>query len=240
MTYSDYEYQFRFYKPGKKYFSRQELEKMIKNLESFGFKPYMGDMNDKKKVESKERETDISTISMDIGVYLKQAADINLFLNIEKIDSEIGRLVIYPGHLYYDFDKDDLIPNQFITKASQNLYKMATAITYALEPYFVWGGEEHTLDKLEDHLLFNNIRTLAWMNLFSREFVEKLGGPDKVLLYPNPEAVKEYEKACKTGNYMFIPVALSENPCIEVPREVYDKCLEKFPGFVFLENPLLD
>lgn len=233
------DYKFQFFKPNKKFYTKKELEMIIANLKSFGFdavpaypaSSYVQNGNFKFKKQETQVNIDIYYNSEGVEYYFM------LMLSLDENDNSfIGSL--FAEHEQFDYKEPEFegqwteMPSAEVSKRLQVLYKAAVAITYALEPYFVWGDTELIFGYWSGHVSFDKVTALAWMNLFSFDFVEKLGGLDKVLLYPHPEVERMYAESKKTGKYMFIPLQLAENPLEEIPKNIRKKCQEKFPGVV--------
>lgn len=228
-------YEFRFYKPNKKYFTKNELEKMVKNLAEYGFVvDYERELNPEKykdkKLEFKEKQTRIGGVIINFTDLFGKKSFYDIMIGIDEDSGEIVRLTVYEE--FMELTPDGNV-SPFARQSFQLFYKAASAIAFALEPYFVWGDHEASLDEIAPYLSFSKVSALAWINMFSFEFVEKLGGLNKVLLFPpHPEVKKIYETSKKTGEYMFVPLQLTDHPGGITPQEIVKKCREKFPGVV--------
>jgi len=235
-----YTYDFDFFKSGKKFFTKKELEKLIKTLEDFGFEVKPGNLTSQPykngKFEFQEKE---KSLMINILYDPNPGFTFPLFLEIpdKKEDYCIARLSAGDWQIEYKNEERNgqyvEFSSEEITSNCQVFYKAAAAVMWALKPYFAWGDHELLLNGKEI-TSFDKITALAWINMFSLEFVEKLGGLDKVLLFPNPEVEKAYKDAKKTGEYMFVPLQLAENPRREGLNDIEDtKVKEKFPDVIF-------
>jgi len=218
------EYRFKFYKPNKKYFFKKEINNLLINLKGFEFTIENAD-----EIEIMEKQTDVKSLEITHLNPFGERTFYNLFLTIDEDDPEIALLTTYQETINLTPDGHEN-QDKYIIENQEIFYKAACAVAYALEPYFAWGGSEYGLNELEEYLSFDKVGALSWINLFSHDFIEKLGGPEKILLFPNPKAIEEYEKARKTGKYMFIPISLDKYISSGPSKEITKKCQEKFPG----------
>lgn len=219
-----YDYRFNFYKPGKDYFTADELIDTLNKLHGLGFNIRFRPNNshvDKKKgsirFNARERGLNIEVN--------REGRFMDLIIGpAEGKYGEIGLLAIAQEQF------DDQFKNE-PEKNAQILSEAALAVFLGLKPFFAWGDHELEIDKLEDFLSFSRIGALAWNNFFSKELVEKLGGINKILLHPNSEEERVRANGM-LGEMQFYAFNLSGSPMEPVSSSIAMDCEIRYPGAV--------
>ena len=195
-----YDYRFDFFKPGKTSYTPQEFMNILGPLEIMGFEirfPPRDPHVDMKKgtITFQPRETQL-------GVELLMPGK-RLGLFIGPAEGEHGSIGLLA-----------MPEEQFEENPQENtglLFRTALHISNALKPYFAWGDHELELDKLPHCLSLDRIGALAWANFFSKEFIEEIGGIEKVLFDPeDKQSKKEAQDTLET--FSVVPMELAPNP----------------------------
>jgi hypothetical protein len=206
-----YTYDFVFYKPGKKFYTQDEVVRMKNSLANRGF-----EVEGKWRMDEKEKEK-IVDIDFDLR---KSGQEFFLLLGPAEEDFH-GRL----GQLSIPREQFEENPK----KSADLMIKAANTIFVELKPLFGWGDHELELNRLEQFLRFDKIAALAWVNFLSRELVERLGGLDKVLLFP-PN--KKEKRIYKEEPWQFTYILTSPSPADEMPLAMGFECQQRYPGAV--------
>lgn len=198
-----YSYCFEFFKPGKKSYTGVELLGLLGFLQNRGYKLKFppGDTHLEIQTDTmtqlafKPQETKLSVDLIKDGQFLD--------LILGPADGEHGQIGLLA-----------ISDEQFREKSQENaklLFTTAMYISGFLKPYFSWGDHELELDKLSHCLRFDRIGALAWANFFSKEFLEEIGGVEKILLDPeNKTEKKEVGEILET--FSIAPLELSATP----------------------------
>lgn len=200
-----YSYDFVFYKPGKEFYTQQEILRLNNYLIRRDFE-VEGKWRGKEKIEHLHLNIEKSNCRLSLHLVPGQ----------EKIHGRIGNISIPQEQFKEDPEKSGRIMSE-----------AAATIFAAIEPFFAWGDHELELGKLEPFLRFDRIGALAWTNLFSRELVERLGGVRNVLISPTPEDEKEGNRLLKEAT--FLPQALSHLPTEPTEFHTALECERRWP-----------
>ena len=203
-----YDYYFVFYKPGKNFYTKEEIVRLKNSLTSIGF-----EVKEKWRMDEKEKEKII-----DINFSLRKSdQEFSLLLGPaeERFHGRLGQLAI-PQEQFEEDPK----------KNADLMIKATNIIFIELKPLFGWGDHELELGRLEQFLRLDKIAALAWVNFLSRELVERLGGLDKVIQFPNMK--KSYEGR----PWQFTYILLSPLPTDPVPKQIILECRQRYPGAI--------
>lgn len=197
-----YSYVFEFYKPGKKIYNKSEIERTINYFKDTG---YEVENNFKLFSDVTDISVRISKSDFNFGFYL--------YPSREESHGAIAELTISQEQ----FEKDR-------EEAKNLMIELASGIFLGIEPLFAWGDHELEIGRLEEYLRFDKITALAWVNFFSKELVERLGGIEQVVLFP--DEVKSYEGK----EWKFSSVLTSPLPTEPIPERLMLECQSRYPG----------
>ncbi len=201
-----YDYYFVFYKPGKTFYTQDEVRRLKHYLCKAGF-----GVKGEWRVDEKEKEK-IIHIDFDLR---KSGQEFSLLLGPaeERFHGALGQLAISEE----EFEENP-------KKIADLLRMAATEIFLELKPLFGWGDHELQLNRLEQFLRFDKIAAIAWINFLSRELVERLGGLDKVIQFP------DMKKSYEGKPWQFDYILLSHLPTDPVPKQIALECKQRYPG----------
>lgn len=203
-----YDYYFVFYKPGKRFYTQEEIIRLKNSLVSFGF-----EVKEKWTMNEKDKEK-IEHVGFNL---IKSGQEFSLILGPaeERFHGRLGQLAIPQEQFEEDPEKN-----------ADLMVKAANTIFIELKPLFGWGDHELELGRLEQFLRFNKIAALAWVNFLSRELVERLGGLDKVIQFPDKK------KSHEGKPWQFTYILLSPLPTDPISKQMAFECKQRYPGVI--------
>jgi hypothetical protein len=207
-----YSYDFVFYKPGKKFYTFEEVMRLNNSLLRADF-----EVKGQWRMDKKEKEK-IIDVDFDLK---KSGQEFSLLLGPaeERFHGALGQLSIPEEEFEENPQKNAILMGE-----------AASAIFLGLKPLFAWGDHELEIGKLEQFLRFDKIGALAWINLFSEELIERLGGIKNAFSLTSPEEEEENLKFLKEAS--FFPFQISNRPSEPVPAPIALECERRFPGAI--------
>jgi len=217
-----YSYQFQFFKPGKENYPQKEIFMLLTALQEINHFEIKFPPRDP-HIDQKQGMIGIQPVEKELGLSLRlPGKDLGLFLG--PAEGKFGEIALL-----------SMPVEQFDENPRENapiLFRAALTVSKVLEPYFAWGDHEAELDKLSHCLRFDELGALAWANLFSREFLNEIGGIDQVLL--NPEDTEDKKGVAELLDiYSVAPLELSPSPAEETKAAIILGIERRHPGVLF-------
>ena len=217
-----YGYCFEFFQPGKRSFTNKEFFQTLNNLSEFDYDIKFRPNDPHIKQNSLEFRPHESNLNVEVA---KKGRWMDLILHpAEGEFGTIGWLTIDEEQLQEQFKDEQAINGKILTEAG-------FAIFDSLKPYFAWCDHELELDKLEEGLRFNRVGAVAWSNLFSKEFIHRIGGLEKVIF--RPEDPREKQRAQAMLNELgFYSLTLEGSPVGALSAPTALECRNRYPGAI--------